>query len=241
MQKTRDPAVQFLVVDVPVIMQQFSERRAHAATSREVPQKSSSTSSGRFWGAIVAAFCGICRTPSTRTLSADFSGAHRRPTVVGGHGGSLTPRCPATYTISPRDCVATHCGVTIHIVLLSTCPKQQQWFNLRRLRFNRRGTSTPLKGVESCSLPSGWPNPIPAIPPYVVTTPHLHGAPTTEETSYPNAKARSGINMEKRTKINTFFKKKKKGKLWIMEKKKRMNKKIEKKKQEKRPQRCGGK
>ena len=146
-------------------------------------------------------------------------GGHRRPTVVGGHGGSLTPRCLATCTISLRDCVATHCGVTIHIVLLSTCPKQQQWFNLGRLRFNRRGTSTPLKGVESCSLPSGWPNPIPAIPPYVVTTPHLHGAPTTEETSYPNAKARSGINMEKRTKINTFFKKKKKRTLWIMKKK----------------------
>ena len=30
--------------------------------------------------------------------------------------------------------------------------------------------------------PSRRPNPIPAIPPYVVRTPHLHGAPTTEET-----------------------------------------------------------
>ena len=29
----------------------------------------------------------------------------------------------------------------------------------------------------------GWPNPIPAIPPYVVRTPHLHGAPITEENS----------------------------------------------------------
>ena len=29
---------------------------------------------------------------------------------------------------------------------------------------------------------AGGPNPIPAIPPYVVRTPHLHGAPTTEET-----------------------------------------------------------
>ena len=26
------------------------------------------------------------------------------------------------------------------------------------------------------------PNPIPAIPPYVIRTPHLHGGPTTEET-----------------------------------------------------------
>ena len=51
-----------------------------------------------------------------------------------------------------------------------------------RLRFNRRGASTPLWGVETCSHPSRRPNPIPAIPPYVVRTPHLHGAPTTEET-----------------------------------------------------------
>ena len=48
-------------------------------------------------------------------------------------------------------------------------------------RFNRRGAS-PLWGVEACSLPSRRPNPIPASPPYVVRTPHLHGAPTTEET-----------------------------------------------------------
>ena len=48
--------------------------------------------------------------------------------------------------------------------------------------FNRRGASTPLWGVEACSHPSRRPNPIPAIPPYVVRTPHLHGAPTTEET-----------------------------------------------------------
>ena len=45
-----------------------------------------------------------------------------------------------------------------------------------------RGASTPLWGVESCSLPSWWPNPIPAIPPCVVRTPRLHGAQTTEET-----------------------------------------------------------
>ena len=32
--------------------------------------------------------------------------------------------------------------------------------------------------------PSRGPNPIPAIPPYVVRTPHLHGAPTTEETNW---------------------------------------------------------
>ena len=42
--------------------------------------------------------------------------------------------------------------------------------------------SGPLWWVEACSPPSRRPNPIPAIPPYVVRTPHLHGAPTTEET-----------------------------------------------------------
>ena len=61
--------------------------------------------------------------------------------------------------------------------------QQQQKYNLERFRSNRRGASTTLWGVESCSLPSRWPNPIPAIPPFVVRTPHLHGAPTTEETS----------------------------------------------------------
>ena len=61
-------------------------------------------------------------------------------------------------------------------------PKQQQEYNLGRLRFYRRGASTPLWGVEACSLPSRRPNPIPALPPQNVRTPHLHGAPTTEET-----------------------------------------------------------
>ena len=56
--------------------------------------------------------------------------------------------------------------------------------NLVRLRFNRRGAFTPLWGVKSCSLPSKWPSPIPAIPLQVVRTPHLHGAPTAEETSF---------------------------------------------------------
>ena len=60
--------------------------------------------------------------------------------------------------------------------------QQQQQYNLERLRFNRRGASTPLWRVESCSPPSRRPNPIPAIPPSVVRTPHLHGAPTTKET-----------------------------------------------------------
>ena len=36
--------------------------------------------------------------------------------------------------------------------------------------------------LKACSHPSSRPNPIPANPPNVVRTPHLHGAPTTEET-----------------------------------------------------------
>ena len=41
----------------------------------------------------------------------------------------------------------------------------------------------PHSGELKHALPqAGGPNPIPAIPPYVVRTPHLHGAPTTEET-----------------------------------------------------------
>ena len=36
-------------------------------------------------------------------------------------------------------------------------PKQQQQYNLERLRFNRRGASTPLWGVQSCSPKAGGP------------------------------------------------------------------------------------
>ena len=41
----------------------------------------------------------------------------------------------------------------------------------------------PHSGELKHALPqAGGPNPIPAVQPYVVRTPHLHGAPTTEET-----------------------------------------------------------
>ena len=48
--------------------------------------------------------------------------------------------------------------------------------------------------------PSRRPNPIPAVTPYVVRTPHLHGAPTTEETSKKEKKKekRKNRKMEKR-------------------------------------------
>ena len=71
--------------------------------------------------------------------------------------------------------------------------------------FHRRGASTPLWGVESCSFPSGWPNPIPAFPPCVVRTPHLHGAPSTEETSIVNSD--TNASNEKRFERNTRKKK----------------------------------
>ena len=49
--------------------------------------------------------------------------------------------------------------VAIHIAHLNPSPKQQK-YNLERLRFNRRGASTSLRGVESCSLLRGWPSPM---------------------------------------------------------------------------------
>ena len=66
----------------------------------------------------------------------------------------------------------------------STATTTKKKHNLERLRFIRRGASTPFWGVEACSPPSRRPNPIPAMPPYVVRTPHLPGAPTTEETYF---------------------------------------------------------
>ena len=47
------------------------------------------------------------------------------------------------------------------------------------------GEKPPLHSGElnHALTPSGWPYPIPTIPANVVRTPHLCGAPTTEETS----------------------------------------------------------
>ena len=46
-----------------------------------------------------------------------------------------------------------------------------------------RGASPPRSEELNHPLPSRWPNPTPALPLHVVRTPHLHGAPTTQETS----------------------------------------------------------
>ena len=86
--------------------------------------------------------------------------------------------------------------------------QQQQQYNLGGSTLTGEEPPAYCGEFESCSLSSGWPNPIPAIPPYVVKTPHLHGAPTTEETSLllnPNTKAGSGKNIEKKKKKETHF------------------------------------
>ena len=87
---------------------------------------------------------------------------------------------------APAGLPIIDCGaVDIHTLIASSeqqQQQQQQQYNLERLRFNRRGASTPLWGVEAWSPPSRRPNPIPAIPPHVVRTPHLHAALTTQET-----------------------------------------------------------
>ena len=92
--------------------------------------------------------------------------------------------------------------------------------NLGRLRFNCRGSSTPLWGVEACSHPSRRPNPIPAIPPYVVKTPHhisMEHRPRRKHLLLnPDTNARKEKNKEKhikkKKKRRTRSKKKKKKK-----------------------------
>ena len=56
--------------------------------------------------------------------------------------------------------------------------------NLETFCFLPRGASTPFRGVESCSLPPVSGQPLTELfLPFVVRTPHLHEAPTTEETT----------------------------------------------------------
>ena len=53
---------------------------------------------------------------------------------------------------------------------------------LAAMRFNRQELPPHFGGMHSCSQPGTCNNPIPAIPPYVIRTPHIHGKPTMEET-----------------------------------------------------------
>ena len=52
------------------------------------------------------------------------------------------------------------------------------------MRFRREGPPPHSGGVESCSVPDTCHNPAPPIRPYVFRTPHVHGAPTTEDTAF---------------------------------------------------------
>ena len=112
-----------------------------------------------------------------------------------------------------------------------------------RLRFNRRGASTPLWGVEACSPPSRRPNPIPAIPPYVVRTPHLHGHRLRRKhlNSDTNASNKQYLKEIQEKKEETFFFRKNEKRKWKTLKKSkneemkkmRKNEKIKMKKKDK--------
>ena len=102
------------------------------------------------------------------------------------------------------------------------------------------GEEPPLHSGElkHAPLPSRRPNPIPAIPPYVVRTPHLHGAPTTEETVklwYKRQQKKFLKQVQEKRKEETFSSEK-----WKNKKQEKKTKTGEKKvgKKEKSAQRC---
>ena len=87
-------------------------------------------------------------------------------------------------------------GLLFEVEALPIHPEVLWIYTLAHMSLNNNNNNTIWRGsvltgeepplhsgeLEACSHPSRRPNPIPAIPPYVVRTPHLHGAPTTEET-----------------------------------------------------------
>ena len=101
------------------------------------------------------------------------------PTVLHVWTNILVTTCKLVLRLG---CVASSRGVDIHIARSSS--RVRTIIQSGEAPFNKRGASTPLWEVEACSPPSRRPKPIPAIPPYAVKTPQLHGAPTTEETSF---------------------------------------------------------
>ena len=143
-------------------------------------------------GQFFDAFCVIFRAPPVcpgverqffELLSTHTCECSRAPWGAGVAGSLLPGDSASGLPISIGLCGYTHCLALVCLKQQQQQQQQQQqYYNLGRLRFNRRGASTPLWGVEACSPPSRRPNPIPTIPPHVVRTPHLHGAPTTEET-----------------------------------------------------------
>ena len=85
----------------------------------------------------------------------------------------------------PVDCGHTHFrkAPTETTTTATTIQSKGAPLSFATMRLRREEAPPPFRGVESPSLPRWWPNPSPALPPYVVRTPHLRGAPTTEETS----------------------------------------------------------
>ena len=76
---------------------------------------------------------------------------------------SMEMWCPSVGVATDRNASVTTTTTNTTTINVSGEPPLQQ-----AMRFH------PLWGVESCSLPSRWPNSIPAVPPDVVTTAHLH-------------------------------------------------------------------
>ena len=71
--------------------------------------------------------------------------------LAGGQWSMHRPTAPGLHEGVEFTCTRTPCSV----------PNNNNIPIWRRLRFNRRGASTPLWRVESCSLPGSWPNSLP--------------------------------------------------------------------------------
>ena len=73
------------------------------------------------------------------------------------------------------------------IISLEEITFNNNHFTLGTFRFLPRRCGVAARSLHPTTgelqSPRGCHNPTPAIPPYVVRTPHLHGAPTTEETT----------------------------------------------------------
>ena len=103
----------------------------------------------------------------------------------GADARSWTPRRQATCSIQLVSvCGQTHPSKTRPKHQQKTKTKNKNNNNLETFRFLPRGAATPLRGVESCSLcPVSGQHQTQLSLPFVIRTPHLHGAPTTEETT----------------------------------------------------------
>ena len=103
-----------------------------------------------------------------------------RLAICGGTGGwwyfggiDVFFRTPSCWTLSPCSQVIFWESSRARVAQLAGTLLTSTLLLCGRVRNNNNNTI--WRGPESRSLPSRWPNPIPAIPPYVVKTPHLHG------------------------------------------------------------------